>query len=242
MSFIELFAKAPFPVGYLRHGGDVGPERLGAFVRRFARGTFHLHREPVDDAYVEKWVRQATAEGAHGFLPTWRHRLPVVSGTGVVLGHRDLGVIYKLAYSPFELNRQVRLRIPVMEAEPDHWAILWGDTGLRFDDAEGMAWFADRFRDFADFLHADFAFAGSVLAVHVSAGEDVTQLAWPLMVFGPDRVARLGRERVLSAPAARVDALPYGGFCLQAAANPFVATPQDVERVARHLGMPLPSG
>ncbi len=64
-------------------------------------------------------------------------------------------------------------------------------------------------------------------------------------LFGPGLVARLGRERLLSAPAYQVRELPGGSIVLTVAASPLEQLEPDVqERIARvktHLGILSPS-
>ena len=64
-------------------------------------------------------------------------------------------------------------------------------------------------------------------------------------VFGPELVARLGRERLLSAPAYQVRELPGGSIVLTVAASPLEQLQPEVqERIARvkaHLGILSPS-
>jgi hypothetical protein len=63
--------------------------------------------------------------------------------------------------------------------------------------------------------------------------------------FGPELVARLGRERLLSAPAHQVRELPGGSIVLTVAASPLEqlepAVQERISRVKAHLGIVSPS-
>lgn len=64
-------------------------------------------------------------------------------------------------------------------------------------------------------------------------------------LFGPDLVVRLGRERLLDAPAFQVRELPGGSIMLTVAANPMEQLEPEVQkrisRVKAHLGILSPS-
>lgn len=56
-------------------------------------------------------------------------------------------------------------------------------------------------------------------------------------IFGPDIVAKLGRERVLSTPAWRVDPIDDGGVMVVPEAYSQPSTQYGIERAAQHLGL-----
>jgi hypothetical protein len=64
-------------------------------------------------------------------------------------------------------------------------------------------------------------------------------LAW-LTLFGPEYVRQIGLDRILSAPAWRVDILPYGGVAVTLARSPHEIGLGDAVQAARHLGLPSP--
>lgn len=65
-------------------------------------------------------------------------------------------------------------------------------------------------------------------------------LEW-LNVYGPAYVAQLGMERLLETPAWRVDVLTNGAVILVLSPHPYAIDQTVPDRVADHLGVPLPS-
>lgn len=102
--------------------------------------------------------------------------------------------------------------------------------------------FLSQVRPFVDILESDFAYGDLVENVIQHSGDDPREKAWPFMILGPELVARYGRERVLSAPAWKVDPLPHGAVWIEVSENPFTATRKELRRVADHLGLEVVGG
>lgn len=66
---------------------------------------------------------------------------------------------------------------------------------------------------------------------------DLRSRAWGATVYGPELVKHVGREKLRSAPAFKVDELAYGGVWLQASENPFAVPPAAKRAIVKHPGL-----
>ena len=132
-----------------------------------------------------------------------------------------------------------------MRGSPE-WALLSASyANLLHTDASQMTWFLSVVRGPLDLMRPHFAFADvdTVIARNMDAdGPDPRTLAWPLMIFGPKEVERIGREKLEDAPAWKVEELPYGGIWVQVWENPFDAPQKMVTALGKHLGMDARKG
>lgn len=59
-----------------------------------------------------------------------------------------------------------------------------------------------------------------------------------LNIFGPAYVRQIGLERLITAPAWRVEPLVYGGIAVALGPHPYSVSIEDAAAVAKHLGAP----
>jgi hypothetical protein len=98
-------------------------------------------------------------------------------------------------------------------------------------------WFIEKMQRFLPVFEPDFACGDTDVMIGNRLGDDPTSLVWPLVYYGPTHVERIGREKLLKAPAWEVTQDPRGGVWLQATENPFTARPKDLDALADHLGL-----
>jgi hypothetical protein len=67
--------------------------------------------------------------------------------------------------------------------------------------------------------------------------KDLSAFAWGVTIYGPELVARVGRDRLMSAPAFQVKELPWGGVWIQVSENPFQAPPEAKKALEKHLNL-----
>jgi hypothetical protein len=73
---------------------------------------------------------------------------------------------------------------------------------------------------------------------HIARVKDEPQrYAWPVLLYGPKLIERVGRDRLLDAPVWAVEELAWGGIWLQATENPFTAKPAELKALAKHLAL-----
>lgn len=112
----------------------------------------------------------------------------------------------------------------------------WAGSELDGD----AAWFLARARPLVPVFEPTFGFADTPKRVIKNVGDDPAKLAWPLVIFGPEMVKEIGRERLLESPAWNTEELPYGGVSIQVWENPFTAPAKLVAALADHLGLQRP--
>jgi hypothetical protein len=118
------------------------------------------------------------------------------------------------------------------------WAFFSANySHVRHTESAEMEWFLSKARRALGPLEPEFAFADVDTTVYKNVAQDVWERAWPLMVFGPERVKEIGRDVLLDAPAWKVEELPYGGMWVQAWENPFDAPQKQVTTLADYLGL-----
>lgn len=131
------------------------------------------------------------------------------------------------------------VHLPLFDREKHRW--VWVSAGaLDHEDAYEATWFLDKALLSLPVLQPEFACMDTDVLVARNLGDDPRQVAWPLMVFGPEMVQRHGADHLRRAPAWKTEPLAYGGFLVQAAENPFMATRKELRAVADHLGLECP--
>jgi hypothetical protein len=185
--------------------------------------------------------RQLQFAKSHNFvnhLGNWEYPHPFRVASGIVQGAVSLPLTLRQRRFAVSMTREVE--IPFIMNDPAHWLRTnsGGDPDSR--TAAGASWFLDRVRPLLPVFEPDFAFADTDLhLVKNLDGIDIdpAALSWPLMVLGPERVAKLGRDHVAATPAWKVEFLPYGGAWIQAAENPFDMLQPRLVKLAAHLGL-----
>lgn len=74
--------------------------------------------------------------------------------------------------------------------------------------------------------------------IKVRKGKDILNLGWGAMVFGPELVKQIGRDRIMASEQLLVkEELAWGGIWTQAWANPFVVAKEWMRLVEQELGL-----
>lgn len=150
-----------------------------------------------------------------------------------------LQVSHVLRMSPrYQLSSGRMAEVPRFEAEGWHWVSVKANShDLPQTREPDMLWYLERAKAAVRFFEPDFA-AGA-LDTQLAKGfrEDPYAFAWPILVYGPKKVAEVGRDRLLSAPVFLAQELPGGGVWLQVAENPFVAEKAALKPLASYLGL-----
>ena len=152
----------------------------------------------------------------------------------------DSQIHITLKSMPFELEMYQMFVLPTLVADQQHWGMVNpSGSHLSWSETREMNWFLDKCRLLLPEFEPDFACAdvGTTVVARLEGGADPRGFAWPLMVFGPEEVERIGRQKLLDAPAWKVEELPYGGIWLQVWENPFDTPQTDVAILARYLGL-----
>lgn len=146
-------------------------------------------------------------------------------------------VSYVLRMTPrYGLSNGRWAEIPRFEEEGWNWVALSANAkDLLHTSEPDMRWYLERVRDGVQFFEPDFA-AGA-LDTQLAKGfrENPREFAWPVLVYGPEQVTQIGRERLLGAPVLLAEELPFGGIWLQVSENPFVADKAALKSLAAYL-------
>jgi hypothetical protein len=130
---------------------------------------------------------------------------------------------------------------PALGREPQSWAVVSCNCKhIDFTDSLDAQWCLTRFPPPIAIFEPDFAFGDTDVNIVKNIGDNPRAKVWPILVYGPEKVKEIGRERLLEAPAFRVDELDYGGVWLQVAENPFVANRTDLRKLAEYLNLEMP--
>lgn len=215
-----------------------------------------IMRLPVvpDEARIRRLVLTCTTgkSGIFGGLPAADIDDQLVAGWrdgktfGVHYNSRFLGLWTTISYAFLGGKDYTDLEgrvtpTPILMESQYQWATI--DANPQQIDCmvdEQARWFLDRCRCPIETLTPEFAVSdtGDFLRQHLK--HDPSAFAWPLMVLGPERVAKLGRERVLKSPAWKVEELAYGGVWIQVSPNPYSAPRKSLEALATYLGLLAP--
>jgi hypothetical protein len=171
----------------------------------------------------------------------WRYLGPVRTWDG---GLREgaVGVMYSLTGpKSFEVRPGKPVVIPRIAKDQEHWMSVFSSRGSPDPTMQqGSNWFLERLSPVIAVSEPDFAFADNDLAIVRNLdGIDVEPhtLAWPLMIFGPSMVQKIGRDKLLDSPAWKVEELSYGGIWVQVWENPFDTPQKMVTALGKHLGL-----
>lgn len=199
-------------------GSRIGPEQRRWTEEEIERELAMLRRD---------WI------GSAGFF------YPHPWKTGPVKYQSPVQVSYMLRMTPeYGLSSGRMAKVPRFEAEGWNWVSVKANShDLLHTREPDMLWYLERAKDAVRFFQPDFA-AGA-LDTQLAKGfrEEPRAFAWPVLVYGPQHVAEVGREHLLAAPVFLAQELPYGGVWLQVAENPFVADKAALKPLAAHLGL-----
>lgn len=74
-----------------------------------------------------------------------------------------------------------------------------------------MMWFLEKVHRALPVFRPDFGYADVRYSAFKHMGDDPRRRVWPVLLYGPELVAKLGgRQRVLETPAFRADGLEDG--------------------------------
>lgn len=236
-AFVESLVRATMPENHPSF-----PERI------FEIGS------PEWEARVQNWIRVARETQFGG---GWDFDYPMVKSPGASL--QTYSVNLSLTMPRFEVRPKQMVTLDQMIADRKHWMMLTGNSNLLWTKAEHMEWFLDKCRKFLPVVEPEFAFADldtPVVRNLATANDppprehttpfrstervllgDPRAFAWPLMIFGPKEVGRIGREKLEKAPVWKVEHLDYGGIWLQVSENPFDAERSEIVELGKHLGL-----
>lgn len=221
-AFVDRLIRAAAPVGFM----STPPTQ----VNENPRGS------PEWEAQAKRLLdsaRRVNLFGANWFFP-----LEKVTHRGRKVLDSQVSVFLK--FHEFEVRTHQMVKLDQLLADKEHWGMVTASrSDLLWSDVKEMNWFLDKCRPLLPFYEPDFACADADFAVvgTLESGADPREFAWPLMIFGPGEVNRIGRAKLLDAPAWRVEELPYGGIWLQVCENPFDTPQTDIAVLAHHLGL-----
>lgn len=194
---------------------------------------------PYTDEDRERWLRLLKEQEYVNHISTWEYPFLAPVHGGAVESPAPAPLHLRQTSHVVSMSRTIT--IPAMANDGRHW-ISVKTNGPKVDCTTeyGVEWFFDRIRPTIPIFEPEFAFADNDLGVAQNLdGKDVEpqSFAWPLMIFGPKAVKKLGKETLTEAPAWKVAELPYGGVWVQAAENPFMVKSKDLRPLAKHLGL-----
>lgn len=209
---------------------EATPEQIRALIQNCGRGQVDDLGRPTREGWEDFQFQRATAEWA--FLSFYfPERFGSVMATGINVSLR--------MPNGGQSSTGRRIEIPERLRGSRKWAHVFANYAhVRHTDQVAMTWFLDKARCPVSLLEPDFAFADIDTTVYPSLDVDPWERAWPLMIFGPERVKKIGRDVLLDAPAWKVEELPYGGIWVQAWENPFDVPQKMVTTLADYLGLP----
>ncbi|WIG94596.1 hypothetical protein [Myxococcus sp. SDU36] len=203
----------------------------GDSLRLFLEGSFE-RQVPVEREF--EFLFQSLEENAGGWMPTAiagkRQRKYSRSSVWKALdeGRKGKSTSIELFRSDSDLLSSLTLYLGLTTPQPSLSLNLQVQPLSYFNEQERCRTFVKMVRDWAARYPSPFAMAHSAAddqlsgAPHFGRDDEATlrdgfdkvyELFW-LNVFGPKLVARVGRERMLSAPAHRVEELPNGAVLL----------------------------
>lgn len=109
---------------------------------------------------------------------------------------------------------------------------------LPYAEWEKVGYVLERYYRFARALQPAFGFVddfGSNIFRPDRRETDLRRFGWGAAIYGPQLVARIGEERIRTAPAWRVERFDWGGYWVQAEENPFQASTRAKTTIAEHL-------
>lgn len=224
------------------HNKPLTEELAWSLVERLRPGRYPLlgggPMTPEEEQEMfEHWLRPSHAYGSTSFY----YRRP--QGAGAVASPNLAEIAVNLAPSArWAVSSKKVVEFPLLERERGRWFMVTsGGRSLDYDSVLETAWLFDKVHHFFHVFEPDFAFAEVDVNFMKRFDESPQRRVWPVLVYGPERVAAMGgRERVLEAPAWRVEELSYGGMWIQVAENPFLAKRKELAKLAEYLGLEGP--
>lgn len=203
----------------LRKPWDV--ERARAFFAACGPARYEGRGAAVTPEDHERWARAAEAAG-------WRHAF--VWDVPFPRGLVRLGVAMRC--EPFPLGG--REPVPWKLVDPARWMRV-DLSRLDFEDEATLPWLGDYLGRLARAVEPGFAFADVEGKLAANVATDPRGLTWPILLLAPDHVARIGRERVASAPALAREVAPET-FLVALPAPTFGTRARALDAVAGTLG------
>lgn len=129
----------------------------------------------------------------------------------------------------------------IFETQDKEWLAVTGPTKMvDWSQVADATWFLDRARAALPFFEPDYAAAHIDTKMAGAIDKGLDNFVWPVMLYGPPRVAKMGEKLLLDAPAWKVERLSYGGIWIQSDENPFAPDEHKLKTLAKHLGLKMP--
>ncbi len=134
--------------------------------------------------------------------------------------------------------KNIRERINMPSNNP-LFVNLWLNHGMEYDEgvkiSPNLQLFIEKSKDIYKFTKPEFGFCGYDLGFEPYYWHFSGCVMW-LNFFGPELVKKYGQEKLLSAPAYKVEELDDGGVFLQASVGPsMICFPNKEELEKRHF-------
>lgn len=221
---------------FAHHRKALSDELVRRVIRECGPET-NASGQPYSEEDRRRWLHILKEEDFVNHILTWDYPFlyPVQGG---VREERMPAPLF-LRQTSHVVSMSRTMSVPVMVRDSRHWiSVKTNSPAVNCTTDYGVEWFFDRVRPTIPIFEPDFAFADNDLGVARNLdGKDVEpkSLAWPLMIFGPKEVQRIGKAKLMGAPAWKVAELAYGGVWLQVAENPFIVKSKDLKPLAKHL-------
>lgn len=214
------------PTMMMRLARKPSDDAIRAIIRECASDQVDAFGRPRPPAW-----EKTLFERAKGEWPEMRFHLPQAFAHSVT----QFSILF---YAPLttQLSTGRHVPLPPSMQGSQEWGLVTANAAqVRHSEQSDMSWFLGKARQVLDILQPDFAFADVDTTLYKYLTPEPWACAWPLMVFGPERVKQLGRDTLLDAPAWKVEELSYGGIWVQVWENPFDAPQKHVTAVAKYL-------
>lgn len=230
---------APALFAYSRSEGRWDEAALVAALRAFMPST-QSGRPPSDDDIRRKLAR---FQGVWSAMSLQNGDLTMrTRRDGGLLRLRRIGSVQLLVRGPLEVlgddGRPLNRKIEPHLSNDARWMLTRVHRGeLQPARVHETSWFLDQFRRAVDHLRADFAFATSGPVLVEMGSIEPRAYAWPVMVFGAEACARIGKRHLMESPASYVVELPHGAWWVEVAESPFLVTQNELDAFAEHVGL-----
>lgn len=222
----------------MHHSKEFSDEFVKQIFRQIGAGRIGIIDTVVpDDARdFQRWKEISTERGAPWHLGFF---FPVPHESGLTL---DNAMLSFFPHAPTQrgLRNGRNVEYPFFKTHTTGWTFAtMVATSLDISKPLHAQWCLSKLAPIVNLFEPDYAFCDTDVSVAKHIGSGPREKVWPVLVYGPEEVKEIGRERLLEAPAFRAQELSYGGIWLQVAENPFLAKRTELRAVAKHLGLEM---